>query len=468
MRSYMLILSLILSGCADDPPASPGSSETDLGTDGSEDLHTDTAEGLTRLEQICEYTNPFSQGPECREYFGDWSEEALLADCTSQQGTLSPGVCGTDELIGTCIITTEGIGDSVLFAYGDAEGCRFAKLGCDVLAKGVWEPTSRCDEEETPVDVNVFIPPELICMDPVRDEAPGNGPNGQVCTWQLISGATEEGRNFEDYASCEVVRTQRPYYAYPRPDDAEKEDTRLQDPEYVQELEWVKSQIKSTACVCCHASSLVPDGVSNWDIDQPNNFMNGFYPSGLALGANWVNSEALGAFPADENNGFDREISGFPSTDPERMREFFLGELRFRGLTQEDFADSPPFGGPLYDQIYFEPSSCQEGSGVASDGTITWNGGSARYIYVLEEGSNSPTIPPNLDKPQGTIWRVDVAPDAEPLNSGAVNYGTIPPGASQAIPEDGTPAALTTGDTYYLYVAADVGLPVTRCLFTAP
>jgi hypothetical protein len=36
------------------------------------------------------------------------------------------------------------------------------------------------------------------------------------------------------------------------------------------------------------------------------------------------------------------------------------------------------------------------------------------------------------------------------------------------VPAAGAPSALTPGATYYLYVLEDVGIPITRCLFTAP
>ncbi|MEZ4459026.1 MAG: hypothetical protein R3E66_04730 [bacterium] len=163
--------------------------------------------------------------------------------------------------------------------------------------------------------------------------------------------------------------------------------------------------------------------------------MNGFYDKGLALGANWVNSEALGAFPPDQNNGFDRETSGFPSTNPSRMTAFFVAELLHRGKTQADFAQTPPFGGPLYDQIYYEPTACASGIGVDAQGKVTWDGGTARYLYVLEQGSKSPTIPPNLDRPAGTLWRVDVAPTEMAVASGSVTFGTVPSGATQVVPE---------------------------------
>jgi hypothetical protein len=75
-------------------------------------------------------------------------------------------------------------------------------------------------------------------------------------------------------------------------------------------------------------------------------------------------------------------------------------------------------------------------------------------------------VPPNLDLPEGTLWRLDVAWTAEALPSG-VAYGGVPDGAEQAWPADGAPPALETGETYYLYVLRDVYQPLTRCLFVA-
>src|SRR5262245_45690077 len=54
----------------------------------------------------------------------------------------------------------------------------------------------------------VFIPPFVDCREPLDGE-PGMGPDGQVCTNVAISGSTEPGRYFPDYASCDVVLTQR-------------------------------------------------------------------------------------------------------------------------------------------------------------------------------------------------------------------------------------------------------------------
>lgn len=466
LKLLLALSSISLAACAGEAETSGENNATSTNNATTAENATTginaTTPAPTAFSQICEYTNPFSQGPECRTYFGEWDDQTAGADCDEQMGELVEGSCAEEQVLGLCNVEAEQ-GEVVLSLYGTADACGFAKLGCETFVGGMWAPNAACDDSQPAPQSNVFIPPELICTEPLDGEPVGDGPNGEVCTWQLISGATEEGRRFQDYASCDVVRTQRPYAPYPRPDDAERADERLNDPTYKAELDWVKSQIEATACVCCHATSLTPNGASNWDIEQPGNFMNGFYDSGLALGANWVNSEALGAFPADENNGFDREISGIPSTDPQRMRDFFIAELQFRGLSEADFVDADPFGGPLYDQIYYEPSACPDGVGIDESGGVHWEAAPARYIYILEEGSLSPTVPPNLDTPDGTIWRIDVAPEDDPLDSGSVTFGEVPEGATQVVPAEGVPT-LGTG-TYYLFVAADVGIPVQRCLF---
>lgn len=112
--------------------------------------------------------------------------------------------------------------------------------------------------------------------------------------------------------------------------------------------------------------------------------------------------------------------------------------------------------------------ACENGEGVGADGTLTWRGGKARYVYVLEADATSPTVPPNLDLPEGTLWRIDVPVDGTPVSSGAVRYGVVPTGLSQRFPASGQPDALRSGRTYYLYVLADIIIPITRCLFTAP
>ena len=66
-----------------------------------------------------------------------------------------------------------------------------------------------------------------------------------------------------------------------------------------------------------------------------------------------------------------------------------------------------------------------DGEGIDSNGLLIWNGGSARYLYVLEVGSMNPGLPPNLDLPDATLWHADVFFDVPAFESG-VAYGALP------------------------------------------
>jgi len=113
------------------------------------------------------------------------------------------------------------------------------------------------------------------------------------------------------------------------------------------------------------------------------------------------------------------------------------------------------------------PEACGVGEGVDSYGNLVWNGGDARYLYVMSADADNPGLPPNLDLPVGTVWRADVLYDVAAFPSG-VAYGVLPAGALQRYPESGAPAALVSGQQYYLYVLRDVVLTLARCLFQAP
>lgn len=420
----------------------------------------------------CVYMNPFSQAEECREYLGSaWTLENTEVDCADQDGTYTGGAgCGYDATLGSCIMNAAG--DDIyriVFPGDDEEKCASTLRGCELFAGGVFEPAAVCGGVDPNVGGigsggSVFEPPTLMCVEPVEGEPPGTS-DGQVCTWSMISGCTEEGRHFNEYASCDAVLTQRPYWpAEPNQDNLAPVDERLADTAYMEEVAWVKDQVEACGCICCHAASVAPQGASNWDSEAGPIWTDTFYPSGLAMAAGWVDSSALGAYPAAENHGFSRVRAGLPTTDEDRMIRFFEDELSRRGFTREDFADFDPFGGPIYAQTIFEPSACSDGEGVATDGKMTWKGGGARYVYVLRGGSQNPGTPPNLDLPEGTLWRVDVPPTAEPLASG-IAYGAIPEGTSQKVPENGAPEGLVDGQEYYIYVLADIGIPITRCLF---
>ena len=120
----------------------------------------------------------------------------------------------------------------------------------------------------------------------------------------------------------------------------------------------------------------------------------------------------------------------------------------------------------FYRQAIFEPEACEAGQGVDADGTVRWTGGRARYLYVLEVGSDNPGNPPNLDKPDGTIWRIDTVPPAVPMKTREVTFGEVPEGHQQKIPADGAPTGLVAGESYVLFAFADIGVPMTRCVFT--
>lgn len=460
MSVRLLPIAAIFFGCG-------GESEPITGDPAPDDA------GASDLLGRCVYTNPFSQREECKEYTGSgWTAADASSDCAAPVPGGSPGLftpassCERDSYIGECRVDGGEALETITVFWGtDPESCSGAELGCG-FSQGEFTPTEICTAESGGVPPeSAFIPFEQVCVDPIAGEPPGDGPGGQICTWEAISGATEEGRRFVDYASCEPVLRQRPYYPYSVAAETSPDDPRLSDPEWMSELDWVTRQVESTACVCCH-SAAAPEGPSGWHLEAQPIWIDTLDDDGLAMLAGWVDSTAFGAFSAEDNNGFDRSVTGMPTTDIPRMTAFLEGELARRGLTREDFVDTPPFGGILYDQLFHDPAPCGT-EGIDSDGVITWTGGPARYVYVLEADSQSPGVPPNLDLPEGTIWRLDVDHTANPIPSG-LRYGDAPENTRVVWPESGVAPELISGQTYYLHVLLDIYQPATRCLFTAP
>lgn len=426
----------------------------------------------------CTYTNNFSSFQECREYRGTWTKDAAAKDCEGQESkVVFDKPCEIKDVLAWCLLENDdGTSTKVWFPGTNADDCGTLRTGCEIFAGGYFDPAPTCGGDaanNAGTGLPVFRQPELVCKAPIAGEPAGKGPDGQVCTWQIISGATEEGRSFSDYADCSAVRTQRPYYGAPEDKRVTTADARMNDPAYVGELEWVRSQARASACTCCHASS-APKGASNWNLDTPGNFINGFHDRGIAMGAGWINTAGFGAYPKEQNNGFlrptleDPNHSIVPTTDSERMVRFFVKEAEHRSLTKASFANEPFGAGPLDDQRFYKPAACANGEGVGADGKLNWRFGGARYVYVLEAGATSPTVPPNLDLPEGTIWRLDVPRTGTPVTSGSVKFGAVPAGLTQKFPAEGAPAALVSGREYYLYVLADIVVPITRCVFKAP
>lgn len=280
----------------------------------------------------------------------------------------------------------------------------------------------------------VFIPPFLDCRAPVAGDTTTSA-GGKVCTHVSIAGATEPDKTFPAYASCEVVRAQRLYYPGPPAHAPTANDPRLKDPRFMGELAWAKSQVAATGCSCCHDSKVAPRGASQWDISAEPIWLDTISDSGLALFAGLADSSVLGAYPAGDNHGFDRSATGLPTTDTNRLRALVQAELARRGVSEAVSRAVPPFGGPIYEASVRPPTTCA-GEGIDPAGSILFSGGQARYVYVLEVGSKNPGVPPNLDRPQGTVWRLDVLPSANAVESG-IAYGRTPEGAFQDTPPKG-------------------------------
>lgn len=455
-----LLLSGQMIGCDSDSESTSGSNtNVEMNTEPNSEIKTVGS---------CDYINLFSSSPECKNYVGsEWTLAQAESDCSAQQeAEFKADTCDLSQALGDCRISSDEGFEYDLVISGDAPtGCQEAAQGCVIFARGIFNPTDRCVDQYEPIEPvlpeevgNVFVPFELMCLDGTEEAA-------DKCTWQAIGGCAPDGEQFTDYATCTPVLTQRPYAPIPPSDFETPNDDPLQtDQTYLDEVEWVRSQAKSCGCVCCHADGEAPSGAAVWDADREGIWTDDWNPRGLAMGAGWVDSSALGAFDAVDNNGFDRSLTVLPTTDVERMVRFFEGELARRGYVPEDFSNDQPIGGPLYEQARYVPSACENGEGVGIDGEITWAGGGARYVYVLSANSQSPGVPPNYDVPEGVIWKLDVDHRSNPVN--AAQFGEIPVEAKQAFPLEGAPTPLELGQQYYLYVLRDIAVPITRCLFT--
>ncbi|SMF18036.1 hypothetical protein [Pseudobacteriovorax antillogorgiicola] len=291
----------------------------------------------------------------------------------------------------------------------------------------------------------------------------------EVCANVSISGATHPGYYFPDVAVCEDVKTQRPFWPLPVDTKTDPKDPRLQDKAFMKELAWVTNQTRSTACTCCHDSSL-GTSYAAWDISEPLIWTDQLTERGVAILAGELSSASSGVFKKEDNFGFDRRITGIPSTDPERMKAFFMNEFNRRGITQEMVDSYGDFGGFIFDRARNQvPTLCTpEEEGLLSNGTVAWSGGPARYVYILPALAPNPLVPPNSDTPEGTVWRLNVDHRAPALESG-VTYGGIPQGSYQAVPvADQVAPPLVSGQVYRLYVLKDVLFPLTNCFFKAP
>jgi hypothetical protein len=479
--------SAVLAGCASEPQdllapdgaqdTTPGATEPDASV-ASDGASVDDEELIGGGRWSCHLTNPFSGAPECKAYTGDsWSEETAAADCALGQyeepGDFGTRECAVAPLMGVCDVPSFfGQEYRLVLGGSNPDFCTATARACTTFLDGEFTAASACEGAYVPPRVDgsfVFEWPTQTCVQPSDSEAPGAGPDGQVCTWNLISACTEEGRSYLEYGDCDVVRTNRPYYSVPTRPVGADDDPRHDDAEFVEESAWIRAQVESCACVCCHTDR-TPDGPSMWSIDDGTLFMDSMSDTAIAMFAGYIDSSAFGAFDPAANNGFNRIDSALPTTDVERTLAFFEAEFRRREIDEDWARSQRAIGGPLVEQQAFVPEPCDSETRIDPDGSIHWpTDRLARYVYALEPGSTNPAMPPSGDLPDGTIWRIDLPHTAQPLPSGSVTWAEIPPSARQAFPDDGNaPRSLQPGEVVYLYILQDIAYPITRCLATVP
>lgn len=422
----------------------------------------------------CVYTNPFSQGTDCKQYTGaGWTAARVEEDCAAvfanTAGTVERGACAFEQELGRCAVGDPAGDAYVLVSEGADPGqCGLTQSACETFAQGTFTAGAICDVcvAGEPGETG-FNQPTLNCRPPLEGEPAGQGPDGEVCTWNHISGSTEPGRFYADYGDCSAVLDGgRPYFPIANPIEQSPDDPRLADETWMAEAAWVTEQIEASACTCCHSNSATPaGGYAVWDTQAGPLWFDQFSKPGLAMMAGLVNSDSFGAFDPAVNNGFDRRTTGAPTTDVARMQAFFTAEFERRGGTEQDLAGYSDFGGPLAAQLSYVPEACPDGTGVMPDGTLMWGGGPARYVYVIAEGGENVGPPPNLDVPADTLWMLSVPATAPAIGCGGA-YGAVPEGVEQRVPAAGEAPSLEPGQTYYFVVLRDIALPLERCLFT--
>lgn len=94
----------------------------------------------------CTYTNRFSGLQECRDYVGEWTDEAAMEDCEDQESTAVLGsACDLKERLGYCFLGGENERwTRISFPGVDAQKCGSMQRGCVLLGGGVFDPAPAC------------------------------------------------------------------------------------------------------------------------------------------------------------------------------------------------------------------------------------------------------------------------------------------------------------------------------------
>lgn len=290
-----------------------------------------------------------------------------------------------------------------------------------------------------------------------------------VCVWNNPTASAPEGVPFNEVGSCEHVFTQAPSW-FVRPRRVyESDSSLLENEDFVRELKWAQSQIESSGCACCHSSAIGTDHVTGFDFNAPEVWTDTLNNSRLYLLSGTITQhQDFGFYDSEETHGFSREITMIPSTDPMRLRAFFLSEFERRNGSEEDITKAYNAIDSLFGQQAEESEECAPDEGII-DGKITWNEDKeARQIYIQEITSKLPGFPPNLDRPEGTVWAYQL-PSVQDVGfkSGEISLDSLPEEAIQLVPKDSSIPQLEVGKTYRLFVRPDVMLNrILNCTFT--
>jgi hypothetical protein len=115
---------------------------------------------------------------------------------------------------------------------------------------------------------------------PLCKEIDSNGAKEQLCVQVSPISSTREGRSYVADSDCNVVKLQRFYRPQPAPQHGTADDPRLQDPQFMKELNWVSDQIRASAC--CHDTK-TSDSYGLWDVNDPYVWLDQFTSRGLAM-----------------------------------------------------------------------------------------------------------------------------------------------------------------------------------------
>ena len=345
-----------------------------------------------------------------------------------------------------------------------------ALVGCDEWAG--YDIDRPSDEARVILDATPFIQPAKICVDADTLDVPAGAElvDGQLCVWDYFSGAVPEGMSFSDVSSCEPPWTQGPPW-FTKPERVyESPKSLLNDDAWVAEATWVQSQIRASGCSCCHSSSSGSGNTSGFDFDAPGVFTDSMTNSQLIMSGGYNDKHKLfGSIPAEDNHGFAREETLWLSTDAARLKAFFESEFDRREGGQADIDASDAAFDALFGQVVAERSDCvTEFEGVGPDGTVYWNGPApVRQVLLMETDAATPAFPPNLDRPEGTLWALYVDFEGTPIENGALRIGEVPDGATQVVPENGPAPVLEEGVSYSIFASEDIMVGrVLNCTFT--